>query len=424
MMLTNHSSSRLAAAAIATVTILNLSSPELSAGTPIVEPLEPEPAPPSALDFITKAKLTADFRLRYEYGDQDPLDESHAGTLRSRIGILTGKYAGFQGFVEYEGTLTADRDSYQAASVHGTGQGKTIIADPESHELNRAWISWTGLDSSIKVGRQRIILDNARFVGNVGWRQNEQTYDAVTLTNSSLEDLKFFYGYINHTQRIFGSETPALAGQTDFDGDTHLFNVAYSGLPNATIATYAYLMDLENDAGSAASNNTYGAYIKGSVPMEPVSLGYLGEYAHQTDGGNSPLNYDTNYYHLQGSATFSKKHTFGVGYESLGENFRTPLATLHKFNGFADKFLVTPPDGLADLYVFGGTKLPGDIGLKVAYHWFGSEGGSLEYGSEADVVLTKAINEHVSVLAKYAHYFADDFATDTQRFSVEMNVKF
>jgi hypothetical protein len=337
---------------------------------------------------------------------------------------LTGEYAGFQGFAEYEGNLTTDRNSYQAASVHGTGQGKTVIADPESHELNRLWLSYSGFDSKIKVGRQRIILDNARFVGNVGWRQNEQTFDAVTLTNSSLDDLKLFYGYIWHTQRIFGSETPALPAQTDFDGSTHLVNFAYSGLPNATIATYAYFMDLDNDAGSAQSNNTYGAYIAGAVPMDSLSLGYRAEYAFQTDGAGSPLSYEANYYHLETTATLEKKHVAGVGYESLEPQFRTPLATLHAFNGFADKFLVTPPDGLADLYVFAGTKLPWDVGFKAIYHWFGAQGGSLEYGSEVDLVLSKQINENWSVLGKYANYFADDYATDTQRVWVEVDFKF
>ena len=207
-----------------------LASSESLAGSSLLEEPVPAPPPPSAMDFITKAKLTGDFRLRYEYGDEDPLDDSYALTLRGRIGILTGEYAGFQGFAEYEGTLTSDRDSYQAASVHGTGQGKTIIADPESHELNRLWLSWKGADTAIKVGRQRIILDNARFVGNVGWRQNEQTFDAVTLTNQSIDELKLFYGYIWQTLRIFGSETPSAAGQTDFDGSTHLVNLAYYGM--------------------------------------------------------------------------------------------------------------------------------------------------------------------------------------------------
>ncbi len=49
--------------------------------------------------------------------------------------------------------------------------------------------------------------------------------------------------------------------------------------------------------------------------------------------------------------------TLGVGYELLGSDdgvaaFQTPLATLHKFNGFADQFLVTPAGGLQDIYFY------------------------------------------------------------------------
>ena len=98
------------------------------------------PAAATFSDLYTKAKPTVDIRARYEYGEAEPLDDSNAFTVRGRLGLLSGTYAGFSLFAEYEGTLTADRDGYQAASVHGTGLGKTIIADPESHELNQAWV--------------------------------------------------------------------------------------------------------------------------------------------------------------------------------------------------------------------------------------------------------------------------------------------
>lgn len=152
-------------------------------------------------------KFSIDSRLRYEYADMDGRDDSWALTLRNRAGLLLGPWEGFSAFAEYEGTLTADRDSCQAASVHGLGQNKTIIADPESHELNRAWLRYryAPWSSDLKVGRQRIILNNARFVGNVGWRQNEQTFDAVGLTNTSFDNLTLYYGYVNRANRIFGS---------------------------------------------------------------------------------------------------------------------------------------------------------------------------------------------------------------------------
>jgi len=77
-------------------------------------------------------KPTLDTRIRYEYGNQDGLEDSHAGTIRNRLGVLTREINGFQGFVEYEGTHTVDRQSYRAASVHGPAN-KTFIADPESN---------------------------------------------------------------------------------------------------------------------------------------------------------------------------------------------------------------------------------------------------------------------------------------------------
>ena len=386
------------------------------------------PAPdPSLSDFWTKAKFTGDLRLRYEYGDQEGRNTSHAGTFRTRVGILTGQFAGFQGFAEYEGTLAFDRDSYQAASVHGLGRNNTIIADPESHELNRAWVSWTGFDTTVKGGRQRIILDNSRFVGNVGWRQNEQTFDATTV-KTKLGDFDLFYGYIWQTLRIFGSESPALDAHTDFDGSSHLANVAYNGLPNAKVVAYAYLLDLDNAAGTAKSSNSFGAFVDGKVPFdEGLALTYYGEYAYQTEGKDSPLDYGANYFHLKAGAAV-KKVNFGVGFESLGSDngvgFKFPLGTNHKFNGFADKFLSTPADGLQDLYVYAGAKLPKDIGVGFAYHWFGSDSGSLEYGQEVDFVITKKITERLGALGKFAYYAADDFATDTTRFSVELGYKF
>jgi len=371
-------------------------------------------------------KLTADLRVRYEYRDQGRLDDSHAGTFRSRLGLMTKEFYGFQIFGEYEGTLTVDRDSYQAASAHGPAT-KTVIADPESHEWNQGWISYTNWDTKIKVGRQRIIMDNARFIGNVGWRQNEQTYDAVTLSNESIENLTLSYGYINRVNRIFGSEVEA-AGQEDFVGNSHIVNAKYSGIPNATIGLYTYMLDLHNAAGDANSSNTFGGYIDGYAPVsDAVKLTYRAEYAYQTEAFDSPLNYSANYFHLKGGVAVNK-FDFGVGYESLGSDngvgFRTPLATLHAFNGFADKFLATPADGLADLYLYAGAKLPKGFGVSTSYHWFGSDGGSLEYGSEVDFVLSKKFTENLTFVNKYAFYFADEFTTDTNQVTAELNFTF
>ena len=371
---------------------------------------------------------TADIRARYEYGDTGGRNTSHAGTIRSRLGLLTRAINGFQAFAEYEGTLTADRNSYQAASVHGLGQNKTIIADPESHELNQLWISYNGIeDLAIKVGRQRIILDNARYIGNVGWRQNEQTFDAVSLAITPTEDLTFWYGYINKVNRIFGSERAALAAHDDFEGHSHLFNAAYTGSPLGKITAYAYLLDLHNDAGDANSNQSFGATLSGDLPIE--SLTYFLEYGYQTDAFDNPVNYGTHYAHAKLSAPLCENISLDVGYEFLGSDnsvgYNFPLGTNHAFNGFADQFLATPANGLQDIYAAAGMKLPCNLKGKVFYHKFYNDDGNTDYGNEADLVLSRDLGNGFSVLGKYAYYWAKDAPfTDTNRFSIELNYKF
>lgn len=389
----------------------------------------PEPVtPPSPMDWLTGAKPTADIRARYEFGDEEGFDTSHAGTLRSRLGVLSGTYAGVQFFAEYEGTLAADRESYQAASVHGLGQNKTIIADPESHELNQLWLSFDGWipDSVVKAGRQAINLDGQRYVGGVGWRQNMQTFDAVTISSQPMDELSLWYGYINHVDRIFGSGDITSPAQTDFDGNSHLVHTDYTGLSFGKLTAFAYFLELNNDAGDANSNNSYGLSLTG--PLFDEALTYYAEYGYQTDSFDSPLDYGANYFHVNVAA---KADPVGlkVGYEYLGSDngvgYKFPLATLHGFNGFADRFLATPADGLQDAYVSASTKLPLDISGSVYYHKFLSASGGDDLGSEVDLVLAKDLGNGLSVMAKYAYYWSDEDAIpDLQRAILQLEYKF
>ena len=66
---------------------------------------------------------------------------------------------------------------------------RPVVADPTGTDVNQALILYRGIDSTlIRAGRQRINLDNQRFVGAVGWRQNDQTYDGISLSNTSLPE--------------------------------------------------------------------------------------------------------------------------------------------------------------------------------------------------------------------------------------------
>lgn len=369
-----------------------------------------------------------DIRGRYEYADEEFRDVSNAWTLRTRAGLLSKKFRGFQGYAEYEGTLAADREGYRAASVSGP-PNKTVIADPESHELNELWLSYDGFEAvDLKAGRQGINLDNQRYVGTVAWRQNMQTFDAAGITITPLDDLEVYYAYVDRVNRIFGSGDIENPAQRDFYGNTSLLHAAYKGLPIGTLKVFAYFMDLHNDAGDVNSNNSYGASLEG--PFFDEALDYYLEYGYQTDGFDNPRDYKTHYFHGKLTAKVGGPHKIAAGYEYLGSDDRVgynfPLGTNHAFNGYADVFLVTPPDGLQDAYLSYATDLPWGIKGGLYFHHFWNANGRIDFGNEYDAVLSKPITRNATALVKYAYYDggSDPRYREIHRLAAQIELKF
>jgi hypothetical protein len=235
-----------------------------------------------------------------------------------------------------------------------------------------------------------------------------QTFDAATLLVKPLKDLSVLYGYLWEVHRVFGDVDGLPPANRDFNSASHVINLAYDACPYGRFVGYSYLLDLENEAGFANSAATYGGYFAGRAPVcEKMQVGYRAEFAWQTDYGDSPLDYEAEYFNVEGGATI-KPFDVGAGYEVLGTDhnisFRTPLATLHQFNGWADVFLTTPSRGLRDLYAYAQVTLPADIPLRFIYHKFDADSQGADFGQEYDVVLTKKFGKHWAGLLKYAYY--------------------
>ncbi|MDF1762439.1 MAG: hypothetical protein P1U57_03430, partial [Oleibacter sp.] len=285
-------------------------------------------------------------------------------------------------------------------------------ADPEVREWNRAQLSYNKEGITATVGRQRIILDNARFVGNVGWRANEQTYDGASLklVNGPVE---FFFAYIDQVNSIL----PAL----DMDTNSKLFNLGYS-TPIGKISGYGYLLD---DQDRDIQTDTVGARFSGKAAMDTVSFTYTAEYAAQEKEANAGNN-DAEYMALE-LGVEAKGATFAIGNETLGSDdgaygFQTPLATKHAFNGWADMFLATPADGLSDTYIKVGGNAKG-VKLLAVYHDFKADEGSNDYGTELDLLAVKKFGNY-TVGAKYASYKAEDVKVDDDKVWLWVQTKF
>jgi len=350
---------------------------------------------------FAKGKFSFNARLRWEHADAEGADVSDAVTIRPRFGFATAPTYGLQGMLEAE-NITSLGAPYNPAGLDPDELDRTVVADPESTEINQAWLSYSRWDSMFRGGRQRIVLDNQRFIGDVGWRQNQQTFDGVMAQTEIVEGATFFYGYLSRINRVLGDDHP----DGNWRSDSHLLNASYSACEYAKLSGYGYFLDFDNSP--ANSSSTVGGSVTGSIPAsEDVSLNYRAELAWQTDARDNPNDYSALYYHLDLGASY-EAWIAGAGYEVLGSDngvsFRTPLATLHKFNGWADSFLTTPPDGLQDLYVQAGVDLPWNLPLRVIYHKFWSDDGGRDYGYEIDAVISRKFGKHVSTLAKYAFH--------------------
>lgn len=366
-------------------------------------------------DALADSKTNISFRARYEGVGQDGKDDADALTVRSRFTVNTGAYQNFSLGLEVD-NITALVDDYNDLGTNYIGN-EAVIADPEVTDVNQAFIKYTNGDLSVKAGRQRINHDSQRFIGGVGWRQNEQTYDGYRFQYNATEQLNLDYTYVYNVNRIFGPDSK-ISGK--LGGELHLLNGGFKFNKDHNIKAFAYLLDF--DTAAAFSTNTYGFLYKGNVG----GVKLLASYATQSDTGNNLIDYTADYYNLE-AATKLGSVTLKAGVEMQGSDngvsFKTPLATLHAWNGFADMFLGTPANGLKDIYVTAVTKVKG-VKLVATYHDFSSDVNGIDYGSEIDLVAAYKVNKNYSLLAKYANYSADSFATDTDKLWLMLTAKF
>ncbi|WP_372872460.1 alginate export family protein [Shewanella sp.] len=372
-------------------------------------------ADPVSKALVEDAKVNVQFRARFEQVDQNS-DTQDLTSLRTRLTYQTGDLSNFFALAEVDDVRSTDEEPW--------------ISDYEYTEINQAFIGYKApAETELKYGRQRILLDNQRFVGGVGFRQNEQTYDAFSVQSKGVTNLTAFYAYINNVNRIFSE----ASGKADHKNETHLLNLNYKANTWADISGYAYLIDNQNVA--RFSTDTYGVRLSGKGDVGSLKLGYALEYAKQSDGGNNTLAYDADYQLAEASLGFSGVD-FKLGYEVLGSDngnagFITPLATLHAFQGWTDKFLFGGAgnwdNGIQDLYFTVGGAV-GGVKLLAVYHQFESDVGNIDMGDEWGVSVTYPFAKYYSVNAKYASFSGADagyaFSSDTDKVWLTFEAKY
>ncbi|NJN50775.1 MAG: porin [Gammaproteobacteria bacterium] len=380
-----------------------------------------ESGTPDIADLINDGAVKLALRYRYEGVDDDAFDEdARASTLRTRLTLESGSYLDFSGALEFDNISEVIADDFNAGA--GNTPDRTeypVVADPDGTEINQLYIDYKGFEHMrLRLGRQRIALDNHRFIGNVGWRQNEQTYDAFS-TTWDRETLHVNYAYVDGVRRIFGEEVSAGREEQD---NTNLLNARLDIAAVGALSGYYYHIDSHDNP--ATSTGTFGVRLAGQQQLDEVGLRYAAEIAHQRDAGDNPASYDANYFLLDGGVIIDN-FDIGFGWEVLegnegttGEAFATPFATLHAFNGWADKFLSTPAEGLDDKY-FKAKATFGALAAEFAYHRFEGQDSSDDLGAEWDVAVGYQFHPRVRGDLKFAAFNGDDPRySDTTKFWV------
>ena len=384
------------------------------------------------INVLDNLKLKGEIRPRYENVDDgsSATKNANAYTARTKLSV-SGTLLGIDGLSANVGIISVN--DFGSNKYNSTINGQTQyskVVDPEKAMISNAEINYTANDTTLHAGRSQVNLDNQRFIGTVGWRQLERSYDSVFVANDSIKNLSVLAAW------IYGYEGVGAADTTDTN--TVLLHAAYTVMPELKVTAYDYML--------AGAHDTYGLALTGNVKLDMAKLNYRAEYAVQKDSTmeihNSNGKADANYYNLDLGANISGVLA-GVNYEFLSgstgtdgkTNFNPALGTNHKFNGWADKFFVGnsgPLGGLKDFNVRLGYTAKGLGKLLAVYHDFTADetmGGLDDLGSEFDILYANKIPgvNNLKGLLKYADYSGGtvtNYTNNVKKIWVGLDYKF
>jgi hypothetical protein len=296
-------------------------------------------------------------------------------------------------------------------------------------EVNQAYAQYmfseNQFKTTVKYGRQVIALANERIIGPVGWRQDQQTFDGVSMLTTPYSErdrqLDVGYAYLTRVNRIFPDNSNTAPFQGRLDMSSHLVHADFSQRDLGSAGIYGLFLDYDSLSVAAQSSSTIGVRVAGPYKVsDALSLIYAGEIATQSDYGNNPNNYRANFLQVDAGVEWREWSSFYryslMEGSSATDRFITPLATVHAFDGWADLFVVTPVNGLKthELAVEWSPLAIEGLTLTAMGLSYFAESTSEHYGDEINLraeYRVLAFSPNLLVGLKYARFIGDDVAT-------------
>ena len=357
---------------------------------------------------MTQGRPILELRPRYNRIDESDKEERTQGyTYRVVAGWRTAPWMGLRFTLEGIHTGHIGPKEFNDDGAQFATSAYPLLPDPAHTGLNQAHVEFTGIEGfRVRAGRQRVRMDNLRWISDNDFRQIPQLFDGAEVANTSLADTELLAGHYTRVRDTSG-EVDKLK--------LSILHAAYSGFRGHSLAAYAYFHDQPaNGAFTGFANSSYKAYgvrAEGAFGAGPVEFPYTAEVARQKPyaGGNALI--DVRYWRLGGGATW-KEVTLRYDEELRGSNngrygLQMPLTDFYSFNGWTLHFFNVPFQGLHDRWVTLRAGIPIEPLKLVFYgesHRFRSDFRDLDFGKETDVGLSWSLPGGVVVRAQHAAY--------------------
>jgi Alginate export len=366
-------------------------------------------------DSISRGRFTLELRPRYNRIDESdkPL-RTEGGTVRLVAGIETAPLQMTR--VVLEGIHANHLDPHfnvDPANINSSPY--PLLPDPRYTGFNRVYLEYQGLeDARIRAGRQRVRLDNQRWISDNDFRQVPQLFDGAQAVYTGLANAELYAAYFGRVRNTSGVTNEL---------DLTLLHAAWNPAPAHYLSAYAYFHDqAQNGAFTGFANNSYrviGIRWVGSAARwlgwSAVDLPFEAEFATQRAHAGGDARIDANYWRVGGGIAW-RETVARVDYEVKESNdgryaVQMPLTDFYAFNGWTLHFYNTPRQGLRDGWA---TLRQGwrDFTLFAEYHRFRSDFGGIGFGRELDVGLTYAWNENTTLRLQHARYDPGAATTD------------
>jgi hypothetical protein len=299
------------------------------------------------------------------------------------------------------------------------------LKDIPGLSVNELWVELSLKNNfSLKMGRQELVYDDHRLLGNADWNNATRSHDALVLKYTNKKNRVYW-----HTGAAFNQNGESLFG-TDYTLNNYKF-LAFSWWKKEFAKSAVSATAIVNGLNSVVSASKK---VKVSFTFGPLYnyqdknfKATLGAY-YQT--GKTESNLLLSAYMLNSYAELSNKELFaGAGIDYLSgssdktssnhsQSFSTLYATNHKFYGYMDYFINIPADtkqrGLIDPYLrVGMTTFKNFKTTLDVHHFYLANENNLtinkvrnSLGNEFDLVMEYQPSAIINLQAGYSMMFA------------------